>query len=156
MIRIFLLLILDHIRHRPFRTLFTVIGVAIGVSAWLAIRLANGEVHRSFEHSVEKVVGKASVTLSGGRDGMDESLIDIVQGHPGVQSAHPMLKIEVKRQENYFPDQTFIIWGVDILDYVTDLHSGDSPDSTSDAQWEQIFSPRTVYVGKDFAEEFRI
>jgi putative ABC transport system permease protein len=81
MIRILLLLVLDHLRHRPFRAFLTVVGVAIGVSAWLAIRLANGEVYQSFEQSVESVVGKASITLSGGTGGIDESLIEAIQRH---------------------------------------------------------------------------
>nr|MBA3613755.1 hypothetical protein [Nitrospirales bacterium] len=78
MIRILLLLVLDHLRHRPFRAFLTVVGVAIGVSAWLAIRLANGEVYQSFEQSVESVVGKASITLSRGAEGMDETIIEVI------------------------------------------------------------------------------
>ena len=46
MLRILLLLVVEHLRHRPIRALLTVLGVAIGVSAWLAIRVVNGEVYR--------------------------------------------------------------------------------------------------------------
>ncbi len=59
MTRIILLLIVEHLRHRPMRALLTLLGVAIGVSAWLAIRVVNGEVYQSFEQSVESVVGQA-------------------------------------------------------------------------------------------------
>ncbi len=156
MLRILLLLVLDHVRHRPFRAFLTVIGVAIGVSAWLAIRLANGEVYRSFEQSVESVVGKASVTLSRGREGMEESIIEVIQRHPGVQSAHPLLKIEVSIQGGHPTGLTLVIWGVDVLDYAEDLQSKGSTNSSSDNQWKQFFSPRTVFLGEEFAKELGV
>lgn len=153
MIRIPLLLVLDHVRHRPFRAFLTVVGVAIGVSAWLAIRLANGEVYRSFEQSVESVVGKASITLSAGAKGMDESIIELVQRYPGVQSAHPVLKIEARIQEGSSAGHTLVIWGVDLLDYAEEALSGDSTYATSDNRWKQVFSSRTVFVGAGFAKD---
>ena len=153
MIRIFLLLVLDHVRHRPFRAFLTVVGVAIGVAAWLAIRLANGEVYRSFEQSVESVVGKASITLSMGGEGMDESIIEVIQRHPGVQSAHPVLKIEATLQGGPSKGLTLVIWGVDLLEYVDDMPSEDATSSIPDNRWKLVLAPRTVFVGKEFAKE---
>ena len=69
MLRTLLLLVIEHLRHRPVRALLTGVGVAIGVAAWLAIRVVNGEVYQSFEQSVGSVVGEASVTVSGGPGG---------------------------------------------------------------------------------------
>ena len=156
MIRILLLLVLDHLRHRPFRAFLTVVGVAIGVSAWLAIRLANGEVYRSFEQSVESVVGEASITLSRGTEGMEESIIEVIQRHPVVQSAYPLLKIEVSIQGGPSTGHTLVIWGVDVLAYAEDLQSEDSMNSISDNQWEQFFSPRTVFLEEEFAKELGV
>ncbi|MDT3777754.1 FtsX-like permease family protein [Nitrospira sp. MA-1] len=154
MIRILLLLVLDHVRHRPFRAFLTVVGVAIGVSAWLAIRLANGEVYQSFEQSVDSVVGKASITLSRGTEGMDEAIIELIQRHPGVKSAHPILKIVVTiQQEGLSTGQTLVIWGVDLLNYEKVRLSEDSTPSIPDNRWKQLFSPQTVFLGKEFAKE---
>ena len=66
MLKILILLVTEHLRHRPIRALLTLVGVAIGVSAWLAIRVVNGEVYQSFEQSVESGVGESSVTVYGG------------------------------------------------------------------------------------------
>jgi len=87
MTRILSLLVIEHLRHRPLRALLTLVGVAIGVAAWLAIRVVNGEVYQSFEQSVESVVGQASVTISGGSDGLDEQILHLVQEHQGVRMA---------------------------------------------------------------------
>ncbi|MCW5782238.1 MAG: FtsX-like permease family protein [Nitrospirales bacterium] len=153
MIRILLLLVLDHVRHRPFRAFLTVVGVAIGVSAWLAIRLANGAVYQSFENSVASVVGKASITLSRGSEGMDESLISEIQRFPGVRSAQPVLKIESMIQGGPSTGHTLVIWGVDLLDYEEVRPSGDSTNAITDNQWKQVFSPKTVFLGEEFAGE---
>jgi putative ABC transport system permease protein len=152
--RLLFILSRDHLRSRPFRAVLTVIGVAIGVSAWLAIRLVNDEVYRSFEQSVESVVGKASVTLSRGAEGMDESIIQVIYRHPGVQAAHPLLKMEVIVQEGPARGQPLIIWGVDILEYMDALQAVDSIQSTPDEQWNRFFSLQTVYVGEGFARDF--
>jgi putative ABC transport system permease protein len=153
MIRILLLLVLDHVRHRPFRAFLTVVGVAIGVSAWLAIRLANGAVYQSFEDSVASVVGKASITLSRGSEGMDESIIEEIQHFPGVQSAQPVLKIESMIKEGPSTGHTLVIWGVDLLDYEELRPSGDSTNGIRNHQWKQVFSPQTVFLGEEFAGE---
>ncbi|GJL59863.1 MAG: permease [Nitrospirales bacterium] len=156
MIRILLLLVLDHVRHRPFRAFLTVVGVAIGVSAWLAIRLANGAVYQSFEDSVASVVGKASITLSRGSEGMDESIIEEIQRFPGVQSVQPVLKVESMIQGGPSTGRTLVIWGVDLLDYEELRPSGDSTNAITDNQWKQVFSPRTVFLGKEFAKELGV
>jgi putative ABC transport system permease protein len=49
-----------------------------------------------------------------------------------------------------------VIWGVDVLDYAEDLQSKDSTNSSSDNQWEQFFSPRTVFLGEEFAKELGV
>ncbi|WNM61778.1 FtsX-like permease family protein [Candidatus Nitrospira neomarina] len=156
MIRILLLLVLDHVRHRPFRAFLTVVGVAIGVSAWLAIRLANGAVYQSFEDSVVSVVGKASITLSRGSEGMDESIIEEIQRFSGVQSAQPVLKIESVIQEGPSTGLTLVIWGVDLLEYEEVRPSGDSTNAITDDQWKQVFSPKTVFLGEEFAGELGV
>ncbi len=156
MIRILLLLIIDHLRHRPFRAMLTVAGVAIGVSAWLAIRLANGEVYRSFEHSVESVVGEASLTLFHEAGGMDEGILERVQRYPGVQSAHPLVNREVMIAEGPLRGRPLVIWGVDILDYEKAMSSEASQQAIPDNQWKQYFSPRTVYLEDHFAKKIGV
>ena len=153
MARILFLLIADHLRHRPFRALLTMVGVAIGVSAWLAIRLAIGEVSQSFEQSVDTVVGSASVTLSGGSEGMDEGILEVIQRHPRVQSASPVLKFAAQIQSGPLTGQTFLIWGVDLLEMAGDGQSDDSTSSFEGDDWKQLFSSRTVFLGEAFAKE---
>ncbi len=61
-----------HMTARPLRTAMTILGVALGVSVFVAIRTANEEVLRSFEVAVSSVAGKATLQVSGGDLGFDE------------------------------------------------------------------------------------
>ena len=80
--------------ERPVRTLLTVAGVSLGVSAFIAVRTANIEVLRSFEQSVTAVSGAATLEIAGDETGLDESLITGVRRVPDVQAADPVLVVE--------------------------------------------------------------
>ncbi len=153
MLRIFLLLVFEHLRYRPIRALLTLVGVAIGVCAWLAIRVVNGEVYQSFEQSVESVVGEASITVSGGSEGLDEQILLTIQRHPGVRSASPVLKIEGEIQTGSLSGGPLLIWGMDLLEQGKDW---DVPGSTGVLQrenWEQLSSPTTVFLEEELAKK---
>jgi len=110
------LLVREHLRQRPIRTSLTILGVAIGVSAWLAIRLANGEVFRSFEATVETVVGEASIQISEREGDLDERLLRIMRTHPAIESVHPVLQISASVKRENSPEHDISILGLDLLD----------------------------------------
>ena len=60
-LKIVALLLLAHVTQRPFRTGLTIVGVALGVSASVAVRTANVEVLHSFEQAVLTEIGRAHV-----------------------------------------------------------------------------------------------
>ena len=84
--RIFLLgtLAFKHLTSRPFRTTLTVVGVAVGVAAVLAIYLANQTVFESFQRAVTRVVGEATIHISGAERRLDETLVERIRLHPDV------------------------------------------------------------------------
>ena len=151
MLRILILLIVEHLRHRPIRALLTMVGVAIGVSAWLAIRVVNGEVYQSFEQSVESVVGEASVRVYGGSEGLNEQILQSIQGHPDVRAANPILKIEGEIQAGALSGRSLIIWGMDLLEQGKDWKAQGSTALLQQDNWEQLFSPTTVYLEEELA-----
>ncbi|MDH4236268.1 MAG: hypothetical protein OEV17_03380, partial [Nitrospira sp.] len=88
-IKVFLLIVSAHVAQWPLRTLLTVIGVALGVSASVAVRTANVDVLRSFEQAVLTVAGPTTLEISGGELGLDERLIRAARTVSGVTSASP-------------------------------------------------------------------
>ena len=156
MFRIFLLLVIEHLRHRPIRALLTLVGVAIGVSAWLAIRVVNGEVYQSFEQSVESVVGEASITVSGGSDGVDEQILEVIQRQPGVQLANPILKIEAEHLVGPSAGRPLLIWGIDLVEQAKDWEGQDSLGVLPEDDWQEFFAPATVFLEKDLATKLGV
>ena len=156
MLRLFLLLVIEHLRHRPVRALLTLVGVAIGVSAWLAIRVVNGEVYQSFEQSVESVVGEAAITVSGGSDGVDEKILEEIQRYPGVQSASPILKIEAESLSGPFAGQPMLLWGLDLIEQAKDWESEGASGIWQQDGWEQFVAPATVFLEEDLAAKLGV
>ncbi len=156
MFRFFLLLVIEHLRHRPIRALLTLFGVAIGVSAWLAIRVVNGEVYQSFEQSVESVVGEASITISGASSGMDEEILEVIQRHPGVRSASPVLKIEAESLAGPLAGRPLLIWGMDLVEQAKDWESEGASGILQQDGWEQFVAPATVFLEEDLATKLGV
>jgi len=60
---LFTALILRPLIRDPFRTLITILGVAVGVAVFLSIRLANEQTMMSFTESVDLVLGRADAVI---------------------------------------------------------------------------------------------
>jgi putative ABC transport system permease protein len=60
-------------RH-PWQTVLMVIGITLGVAVVVAIDLANASASRAFDLSAESVTGRATHQISGGPEGLDETL----------------------------------------------------------------------------------
>ena len=87
-----LALIRAHAFQRPFRTLLSIAGVALGVLASVAIGTANVQVLRSFEQAVTTVAGSATLEVAGHDLGVDESAITAIRAVEGVVSAAPVIE----------------------------------------------------------------
>ncbi|MFZ5876824.1 MAG: FtsX-like permease family protein [Nitrospirota bacterium] len=86
---------LRHLRHANLRTGLTVVGLALGVALYVAIRLCNASVDASFQDTVAAVSGQATLEVLGGENGIDEELFAAVAQTPGVLAAAPMLVRQV-------------------------------------------------------------
>ncbi|MFM2420236.1 MAG: hypothetical protein RL385_4959, partial [Pseudomonadota bacterium] len=58
-----------HLRHSPFRTALVVFGIALGVCMLSAVLATNRTLIAAFEDMVDRVAGKADLTVAGGDSG---------------------------------------------------------------------------------------
>ncbi len=116
--RIFLFgtLAFKHLTSRPFRTTLTVVGVAVGVAAALAIYLANQTIFESFQRAVTRVVGEATIHISGAERRLDEILVERIRLHPDVQAVHPYLSQSVTLETADGDTRASMVWGLDLLE----------------------------------------
>ena len=151
--KLVLLLLFSHVRQRPLRTLLTVIGVALGVSASVAVRTANLDVLRSFEQAVMTVAGPTSLEVSGGELGFDESLISAIRSVPGVRSASPViLQTAVKVGEG----QRGLVVQVLGLDLIAEFDQRgfrlSQPESGN--HLSPLLDPESIFLGRNIAAEW--
>jgi putative ABC transport system permease protein len=74
-------------RSHKLRVAITVISVAIGVSAYFALRTVNQSLLRALETTVDRLAGRATLQITAGESGFPEDVIETVRTTPGVTDA---------------------------------------------------------------------
>ena len=151
--RIFLFgtLAFKHLTSRPFRTALTVAGVGVGVAAALAIHLANQTVFESFQRAVTRVVGEATIHVSGAERRIDETLVERIRLHPDVQAVHPYLSQSVTLETRDGNTRTSMVWGLDLLEVLGE-ETGVRPSSGEEEySLDPLLSPDAIFVDHELA-----
>ena len=87
-------LLLRRWRTERARVLLTVLGVALGVSVFVAVQLASRSAMASFSDTVDAVSGRANLQISAVADGFDERLYARIRREPGVLAAAPVVEVD--------------------------------------------------------------
>lgn len=85
------------------RMVLTVLGTALGVSVFVAIRLASHSALASFADTVDAVAGKANLQVSSTSDGFDERLLLRLESLPGVRAAAPVVQVSARARAGAMP-----------------------------------------------------
>ncbi len=95
------------------QTIMTVSGICLGVSAVVSIGIVNKSVLNSFEDSITRVTGRASLQITGSASGFPEDIIERVRKVPGVEYAVPV--IETRGIVSGVKERAIMILGIDVL-----------------------------------------
>ncbi|MBS0150997.1 MAG: ABC transporter permease [Nitrospira sp.] len=154
-INVVLLILFSHLRQWPLRTVLTIGGVALGVSASVAVRTANVDVLSSFEQAVLTVAGPTTLEVAGGEAGLDEQLITRLRAVPGVTSVSPVILQTAVQMRRDQPEQAIQVLGLDLLaEFNTRGFRVDQP--TSERQMIDMIHPHSVFVGEKLATEWNL
>ncbi len=138
-------------RHR-LRTLLTLLGIALGVAVFFAVRTANVTLINSLTTTIEKVAGKATLQISGGESGFPEGVWDIVKDTPGVRIAEPA--IEVVAHTAFEDEGNLLIIGVDMLgDGELREYQFDEASSEIGDPLVALAQPDSILVSRTFADK---
>jgi putative ABC transport system permease protein len=150
-----LALIRAHALQRPFRTLLSIAGVALGVLASVAIGTANIHVLRSFEQAVTTVAGSATLEIAGHDLGVDESVITAVRAVKGVVSAAPVIEESVVVTQGEPRGQALQILGLDLISEVR-TRGFQIAQADTEGALEELLAPDALYLGRQVAADLNL
>ncbi len=151
-LKVFRLVLAAHVTQRPLRTFLTVMGVALGVAASVAVRTANVDVLRSFEQAVLTVAGPTTLEISGGDLGLDERLMTAVRKVSGVTSASPVI-LQTAVKMGGGPQQAVQVLGLDLFSEI-DSRGFRLSRRSGEQVLEMILDPKTLFLGTKLATEW--
>ncbi len=150
-----LALIRAHAVQRPFRTLLSIAGVALGVMASVAIGTANIHVLRSFEQAVTTVAGSATLEIAGHDLGVDESVITAVRAVKGVVTAAPVIEESVVVTQGEPRGQALQILGLDLISEVK-TRGFQIAQADTEVALEELLAPDALYLGRQVAADLNL
>ena len=144
-----------HVRQRPFRVLLSIVGVALGVLASVAIGTANVEVLRSFEQAVTTIAGSATLEIAAHDLGLDETVITAVRHVPGVVSAAPLLEESVIVASGEQRGEAMPVYGLDLLAEVG-TRGFQVQEVDRERSVDDLLAPDAVYLGRRLAAGWHV
>src|SRR5262245_44181854 len=142
-------------RNHKLRAAITIVGVAIGVSAYFALRTVNQSLLKSLETTVDKIAGRATLQITAGKSGFSEEIIETVRATDGVTDAVGQIlefcHTELEEKPN------LLVLGVDpeaeqkLRGYEVDAAT--APESKPQAPLFFLTIPASVVISSAFAEQ---
>ncbi len=84
-----------YLRRHSARTLLTALGVALGVTVFVAVHSANDAVLASLTRTIDRIAGRASLQVTAGDAGFPEEVLERVQAVDAVNVAVPAIEAVV-------------------------------------------------------------
>ena len=141
---------LPYMQQHRLRLLFPLLGIALGVAVFVAVRVTNISTLRAFGRTVDAIAGRASLEITGHGAPLDETLLRHVRRTPGVGTVAPLVLADVLVQEA--EGEALLIAGVDIVadrgvrDYTFRWTEGDQQDP-----FAMLTQPGAVVLNEPFA-----
>lgn len=142
-------------RQHKLRTALTLLGIALGVAVFFAVRTANLTLVNSLTVTIEKLAGKATLQIVAGETGFPENIWDTVRDTPGVKVAEPI--IEVIANTAFADEGNLLIVGVDMLgDSELREYQFDESQSEIGDPLVTLAQPDSILVSRGFAEKHNL
>lgn len=105
------------LRHK-LRLALTLLGIALGVAVFFAVRTANTTLVENLRFTVEKLAGKATLQVTAGEAGFSQDILKIVKKTEGVRLAEPIIETVARTDD----DENLLVLGLDAASDL-ELHS---------------------------------
>src|SRR5471032_2445109 len=113
MLRLFLTHSLRYFARHPALTALNIVGIALGVTVFLAVQIINHSALESFRASVDIVAGKADLEIIGDGLRFDEQAYPVIANDPDIASATPTVEDVASLTDH--PGEYLQLLGIDIF-----------------------------------------
>src|SRR5215211_7855685 len=142
-------------RQHRLRTVLTLLGIALGVSVFFAVRTANVTLLSSLTTTIEKMAGKATLQVVGNEGGFPEAVWETVKDTPGVHVAQPV--IEVLANTAFEDEGSLLVVGVDMLgDRELREYQFDEAGSEIADPLVALAQPDSILISRTFADKHNL
>ncbi|MBI5493912.1 MAG: ABC transporter permease [Deltaproteobacteria bacterium] len=140
-----------HLRDSRGRTLLTLLGICVGVSAVVGITALNGAVLDAFNTMVASISRGSDLQVSSGEVGVPDEMLEKVRAVPGVTSASPLLENTVMDPAT---GDRILVLGIDFLghDPFRGLAEKEGGKNIVDDEMAFLNNPRAVLVAGPYAQ----
>ena len=154
---LFFAFIFRRLAEEKLRSLVTILGIAIGISAILGVRLSNDSSLRGFKKALDTISGKTSLELISPGVGLDENRLLELDWLENYGELSPIIDGEFLVQGQDSTEESLRVLGVDILkdasfrDYeLTNLINSNTP-SNRQEMLGLLTDPRSIFITEKFA-----
>lgn len=133
MLALFREISLRHWLKSPLRSALVIVGISLGVALHVATETASDSIFAAFGEFVERISGRADLSVEGGSVGVPTTLVADLSEVEGVDHVAATLELTAQAPELH---ETLLIFGVDMLG---DLHF--LPFDAADGEKEVIKDP---------------
>jgi putative ABC transport system permease protein len=140
----------DLSQHR-LRALFPLLGIALGVAVFIAVRVTNSSTLGAFARTVEAIAGRAGLEITGHGAALDETLLPLARRVPGVAAVAPLVLADVVVAEA--GGAALLVAGIDLVsdravrDYTFRWSTGEAQDP-----FAMLTQPQAIVVSERFAQ----
>src|SRR5580692_185407 len=139
------------LRHKALGVI-NILSVALGVSVYLAVQIANRSATAAFRAGIDVVAGRANIEVHGT---LDDSLFPKLQKIPGVTAATPLVERVVTLPD--WPGEYLHVLGVDPFTNSTfENFKVNKPGNDSFDTDAWFGNPRSLTVAQKFADAHRL
>ncbi len=158
----YLLLKFISLRHlfREKRNWLTLIGVALGISVFVSIRIANLSVLNTYQQSVDAFAGKTTLEVVGRSGAMDETILALFRQDPAISQTSPLVQSVLPiAMPPSAKGEVLLLMGIDLLqegvfreyEFSGDFE-GTEGESTLTQAFEDLLDPESIFLPNIFAQ----
>ncbi len=146
-------MILSSVLRHPVIALCNVLGIAVGVGAFLAMHSANRSATGAFMATIDMVAGRAHVEMRGGSGGFDEMIWSDARHWQGAAEATAVVEGHTTLPDR--PGETLQLIGVDLFTTAPFQTASILPEVWGRIDWELFLgSPNRILLQQPLAAEF--